>query len=407
MVVGGSWAGVTVIQELMELGQITYPRLQITLVEKRTHYFHKAGTVRGLSDQKFAESLFIPYDRVFNYGGMPNTYHRFICARLSSVHKHHIQLDDGAKIPYDYLVLATGTEYKSLPVMMSTNRMECQALFENMREAVSKAERILVVGGGAVGVVLSAELAEMHPGKHITFAHMRDKLFTEKVPDGFVDAVETHLKKVGVELCLGEIVLPPQPKASASIKTNSSGLGWQVRPQELITRSGRSIFCDLVIWTTGSEPDTRFMQSLPPSNPSKPLCDMLTGQIRVFPTLQLADVQYPHIFAVGDVNTQSIWEKYASNAVHQAKHAVINIKALMDECYDYRIKVSADSAADAASGAALVQYEPEPKKKRVLVLGRNKEITNSFMIKLNSWAKGPSKQGRRYVLDKAQRLLKY
>ncbi|KAJ2705029.1 hypothetical protein FB645_002815 [Coemansia sp. IMI 203386] len=509
VVVGGSWAGVTAVHDLMQLSHLTYPRLHITLVEQRTHYFHKTGIIRGLADKKYAEQMFIPYNRVFSHSGMSNPNHRFVCARLRHVHENFIEVEGGGRLFFDYLILATGTEYKSLPVTSSTTAEECYTQYQAMRLAMEAANRILFVGGGAVGVGLCGEIAEMYPKKTITLVHAREKLLNQDISDSFATTTEIRLQKMGVNVVLGESVVPPDfgadviystgappgayansdrkntlgdaasiapsvatsvvphsamvspssaysagvspttavndsiphnnsiamsvagngtvneekmrgmyhhfaPSAAPSIVSSVSSsdpqshkyrFQWVVQPQEVVTQTGRHIECDLTVWTTGSRPQTGFMKTLMPSSEKRPLVDRASGSILVRPTLQLADPKYPHIFAVGDVNSLSISEKYATSAVNQAKRAVENIKTLIDDCYDFRIKMSTAMARETASKAMLIPYTGT-KKGVVVALGKNQEVSNTWFAKINSWARG-GKRGRKYLIDKAQKMLNY
>ncbi|KAJ2315605.1 hypothetical protein H4R23_000176 [Coemansia sp. Cherry 401B] len=409
VIVGGSWAGVTAAHELMHLAQISYPRLMITLVEQRTHYFHKTGMIRGLVDNRYAEQMFIPYARVFN--GSAN--HRFVCARLRHVHENFIEVDGGGRLFYDYLILATGTEYASLPVTQSSTAEECKLLYNVMKEAIELASSILFVGGGAVGIGLCGEIAEMYPQKSITLVHARDKLLNDDLSNNFAHTTEARLRKMGVNLVLGETVVAQAPSVYSSMSSLNSNAraalfqqhrAWQVRPQEMTTKSGRRIVCDLAIWTTGSRPNTDYLKTLPGGD----LVDSDTGRILVRASLQLADMRYPHIFAIGDVNSLPLAEKYASSAINQAKHAVAGIRLLIDECYDFRKKISPTTAAESALCARIPSYlAPHKRQQTVTVaLGKHDEVSSSLFARFHSWARG-TKRGRRYMIDKAQKMLNY
>ncbi|KAJ2341478.1 hypothetical protein IWW50_005391 [Coemansia erecta] len=413
-IVGGSWAGVAAVHELVQLAQVTYPRLMVTLVEQRTHYFHKTGMIRGLVDKQYADLMFIPYNRLFARGGVNSANHRFVCARLKHVHEHFIEVEGGGRIFYDYLILATGTEYASLPVTQSSTAEECKLLYDAMKEAIEVADNILFVGGGAVGIGLCGEIAEMFPQKIITLAHARDKLLNDDLSTGFANTTEARLRKMGVHLLLGETVVPAAPSIYSSkssltttrMYTYSQHRAWEVRPQELVTKSGRRVLCDLAIWTTGSRPNTDYIITLPAGK--TPLVDADTGRIAVRPSLQLVDTRYPHIFAVGDVNTLPLAEKYATSATNQARHAVAGIRALIDECYDFRIKMSPTMAAESALRAHIPPYLAPAKRQQTVTvaLGSNQEVTSSLFARFHSWARG-TKRGRRYLIDKAQKMLNY
>ncbi|KAJ2887825.1 hypothetical protein GGI21_006813, partial [Coemansia aciculifera] len=287
--------------------------------------------------------MFLSYQNLFLDGsGVTNPFHRFVCAKLAHVFEHFIELEGGTRMFYDYLIIATGSTYTSLPVTQSADEIDCRARYHRMRNAIDAARSILFVGGGAVGVGISCEIAELHPKKCVMLAHARDRLFNEDLSDSFASNTESLMRKMGVELILGETVV--STTATEDDDDDFSTLAheeWTVKPQTVVTKSGRRITCDLVIWTTGSRPNTEFMQSLSAtSDKDSLLVDGDSGHINVLSTLQLRDVRCANIFAVGDVNSLSYSEKYATNAMLQAKHAVANIRLLMDECYDYRMKMS-------------------------------------------------------------------
>ncbi|KAJ2749865.1 hypothetical protein GGI19_005430, partial [Coemansia pectinata] len=107
LVIGGSWAGITAVNELINLSNGAYSGLRITLVEQRTHYFHKTGVIRGLVDQKYADKMFISYKRLFVDCDLPNSAHRLVCAKLTRVYDSYIEVEGGERIPFDYLIVAT------------------------------------------------------------------------------------------------------------------------------------------------------------------------------------------------------------------------------------------------------------------------------------------------------------
>ncbi|KAJ1810152.1 hypothetical protein LPJ56_005914, partial [Coemansia sp. RSA 2599] len=165
--------------------------------------------------------MFIPYNRVFSHSGMSNPNHRFVCARLKYVHENFIEVEGGGRLFFDYLVIATGTEYKSLPVTSSTTAEECFLQYQTMRSAIEMADRVLFVGGGAVGVGLCGEIAEMYPKKTITLVHAREKLLNQDISDAFATTTELRLQKMGVNVVLGESVVPPDFGADVIYSTGA------------------------------------------------------------------------------------------------------------------------------------------------------------------------------------------
>ena len=83
-----------------------------------------------------------------------------------------------------------------------------------------------------------------------------------------------------------------------------------------------------MIPATGQTPNTQFLSTLPPSSPDS-LINPANGFVRVRPTLQLRDPEYPHLFAVGDV-ADSGAHKAARPGAGQAQVVAKNILALVE-----------------------------------------------------------------------------
>lgn len=70
--------------------------------------------------------------------------------------------------------------------------------FKTYQQGVRKAQSIVIVGGGAVGVQMATDLGELHPEKKVTLVHSRDRLMQICHPK--MDAIlRDRLKELGVE----------------------------------------------------------------------------------------------------------------------------------------------------------------------------------------------------------------
>jgi len=63
----------------------------------------------------------------------------------------YVVLEDGEKIPYDALILATGSKHSG-PIDFPDDPVQCLAHLEHWRTAFKKATNIILVGGGAVAI---------------------------------------------------------------------------------------------------------------------------------------------------------------------------------------------------------------------------------------------------------------
>ena len=194
----------------------------------------------------------------------------------------HVDLADGrtAVAPYDVLVIASGVTNG----FWRQNRVETlDAVEEGMAEIaaqIDEAASLAVVGGGATGVSVAANLARRHPAKDIHLFYGQD----EPLP-GYHPGVRRHivrdLERAGVHLHPGHRAVVPEGFRADRLTTD---------PVEWST--GQAPFrAERTLWAVGDvRPNTDF---LPP--------DMLDerGFVKVDEHLRVPG--HPNVFAVGDV----------------------------------------------------------------------------------------------------------
>ena len=163
---------------------------------------------------------------------------------------------------------------------------------------LEEAKKILIIGGGLVGIELAGEICTYYKNKDITIIHSNNKLI-ERNPEKASNYTERFLKKKGVKIIFNEKI----------IKTN----------KKYITDKGNSYSADLAFLCTGIIPNFEFLTK----NFSKYLNEK--NQIIVNENLQITDNL--NIFAAGDITNINI-EKTAQNAKRQAEIVVKNITAL-------------------------------------------------------------------------------
>lgn len=110
-------------------------------------------------------------------------------------------------LTYDYLVVATGLR-RAWPVVPQSLRRETYLAEAGVHiSAVRAAPRdagVVVVGGGAVGIEMAAELKMVHPDARVALVHSRDRLLSsEPLPAACGDRALQLLREAGVEVVLG------------------------------------------------------------------------------------------------------------------------------------------------------------------------------------------------------------
>ncbi|MDX3907339.1 MAG: FAD-dependent oxidoreductase [Pigmentiphaga sp.] len=146
------------------------------------------------------------------------------------------------ELGYDHLVLATGAKARELPqappgtpgVHYLRTYVQAQAL----RDALPAARRVLVLGGGFIGLELAATARQL--GKDVTVFEAMPRLLARAVSPQISDfLLETH-RKAGIDIRLG---------------TQVDGLHRVDARVEGVVVAGEPVSADLVIAGIGATPD--------------------------------------------------------------------------------------------------------------------------------------------------------
>ncbi|RKP13267.1 hypothetical protein BJ684DRAFT_10314 [Piptocephalis cylindrospora] len=214
-----------------------------------------------------------------------------------------IILDDGKELQFDYLVVATGSNYGGPLKSVSKDLETLTTEIKDMAGRIKEANRILIIGGGSTGVELAGEIATDLPEKKVTLAHAGPALIPGpfKAQTGVRALRKLQALGVNVELDVKVKGLKPEEVAQGYTHTTR-------------TVQATSIYA----WAKGA-PNSHLLTSLGAETMDE------KGYVKVEPTLQLS--RYPNIFAVGDVCNADI--DLASAARGQGALAATNLLALL------------------------------------------------------------------------------
>ena len=193
-IIGGGYGGVTAAKLLDK-------NFEVTLIERKEAFFHNVGALRGVVDGGFLRKLFIPYEGFLKRG-------RFLRGVVAEVTPEEVVLQGGGRVGYDYLILATGSNY---PFPAKTPFDETGASVEMISwtgNQIREAEGVLLFGGGPVGIELAGEIKSRYPEKGVALVHSRTALMGGWFKPELGGKLLEKLEQKGVRVIFEEAVWP-------------------------------------------------------------------------------------------------------------------------------------------------------------------------------------------------------
>lgn len=341
---GGGFAGGSAVLALQD-------KFNVTLLDRKPYFENITAQYRVLCDADMAARNRLPHKE---YAPSVDVQ----VGSVRSISRTHVITEDNKSIPFDYLIVATGSHYRSLPVIGGDNKTSpvpvvsltdgeaCKR--EQERLSSTKGGSLVVVGGGAAGVEVAAELADSYPDKTVHFVFSGDAPLAGMPEAAQAVAVKHFSKLRNVRMWPGERVVGVSGEDGA-----------------VLTRSGRT-FSNIssVFLCVGFAPNTSFAKECPADFVDE------RGFFKVNQHLQSTEQE--NIFAIGDI-TDVRENKLAQNAFRHAAVAARNIAAL-------------------ETGRALQAYSSE-ERRLCIMLGRSNAVVVGPSGVDSGWWAAKRKQG--------------
>lgn len=345
LIIGGSYAGISAALNLIDLCTGKTPRggarvgdfdaskapinVEITIVDERDGFFHIIGAPLALASNSYAEKAWVKYSDI---------------AALQQPNIHIIQgtaktIDPVSKtatittidtegatstttspttldrvLPYDFFVAGSGLRRVWPVVPQSLRRKQYLLEIGSHVHSVSNARNgVLVVGGGAVGIEMAAELKLKQPHVRVTLAHSRERLLSsEALSDECKDVALDLLRESGVEVLMDHRIAE---QAKVTLDDGSKAV-------EARFENGHRLFVDTVIMAIS--------KSVPTSSYLPKEAVDAEGYVKIQSSLTFP-VSMPNAashFAAGDL---ALWSgiKRCGGAMHMGFCAATNMHQLM------------------------------------------------------------------------------
>ncbi|WP_026928053.1 NAD(P)/FAD-dependent oxidoreductase [Granulicoccus phenolivorans] len=167
-------------------------------------------------------------------------------------------LGDGRELPFDAMVLATGSVPLPLPVpgagLPGIHRLRTLADAHALRDQLEHATRVVVVGGGFIGLEVAA--AARTKGASVTVVEAADRLLARVVAEPVSRFVREHHAAAGIRFLL-------HTRVTGLVAADSAAGGPRVGSVVLATPTGEvRLAADLVVVGVGARPVTELAAHL-------------------------------------------------------------------------------------------------------------------------------------------------
>jgi len=285
VIIGGGFAGSYAAQKLEK-------KFSVTLIDNKDYFEFTPSVLRTLVEPEHIKKIQVLHSHYLKRTKLVRGNAEKITAEKVLVGKKEYS--------FDYLLICTGSSYnlpfKDEEVLVATRAEHLREYQDKLR----KSEKILIIGGGLVGVELAGEIIEHYPEKKVTIVQSGEKLLARS-PQKVIDYITDRLNRK-VEIIYNEAVERKEGKI-------------------FITRTGKKLTADLSFLCTGIKPNFQCL---------KALGKILSEKNYVCVNGYLQVNGFSNIFAAGDI-TNIKEEKMAQTAEKQAEVVVKNIYNLEKE----------------------------------------------------------------------------
>ncbi|CAB9514455.1 Apoptosis-inducing factor homolog B [Seminavis robusta] len=206
VVVGGSFAGLAALRKFEN-----NPLFRVILIDPKQYFEYTPGILRLVCEPNLFRKLAYP---------LPHGAHEIIQGTVTTITSERQQnevtyVDSATRqtktLQFDYLILATGRQYQ-YPVSPLREEATLAARANAWKVAAQSLERaksILILGGGAVGTELAAEIVDhyhLDQGKKVTLIDASPRLVPLFEDAKVSEYAESWLKSRGCKLLLGEML---------------------------------------------------------------------------------------------------------------------------------------------------------------------------------------------------------
>ena len=194
VIIGGGFTGSRVAKILEKK-----KNFEVTLIDTKKHFEFTPSILKSITNPKFFNKI-----KILHESYLKNS--TFICGKVKKISKNSISVR-GKEIPFDYLVIASGSTYASPIKDQNVSIISKIKHLEEIHDKIEGLDKVVIVGGGAVGVELASELITCYPKKNIRIITSSENLLQRNNEKTRRHARDFLLKK-GVKINFNQKVIP-------------------------------------------------------------------------------------------------------------------------------------------------------------------------------------------------------
>jgi len=293
----------------------------VTLIDAKEYYEFTPSRLRTLSEPWHIFKVKLLYETLL-------TKTRVVTERVQYITEDEVVTEHNSVYKYHYLIVTTGSRYKetALPPIsgnsdsLPRNNLRAKIIsarapnFELYHSLIEESSKILIVGGGTVGVELAGEIAEFFDGKQVTLVHSQTQVMNRS-PEKAAKHAERFCKLNNINMVVGERIV------------EQTGLYFK-------SDLGNIYEADVAFICTGNIPNSELFKPAFTESLNR------YGFVKVNKSLQL--LGFNNIFVAGDItDIPEEEEKLCQTAFEEIKVVIKNIKNF-------------------EQGKNLVEYSPAP-----------------------------------------------
>ena len=241
VIIGNSAAGIGAVEGIRQVDK----QGEITIITNEPHHTYSRPLISYLLLGKVTEETMKYRGDNFYADNNVKLLANVAVTKIDAQAKQ-VALSDKSSIPYDQLLVATGSS-AFVPPFEGLDSVKDQCTFMSLDDArkldkmLTPNKRVLIIGAGLIGLKCAEGIAER--AAHITVVDLAPRILSSILDDDGAKVVQRHIESKGVEF-----------KLAASVKKFAANTA--------TLESGESIGFDVLVLAVGVRPNTALLKDI-------------------------------------------------------------------------------------------------------------------------------------------------